>query len=35
MWDNYMVRLSEFIDPLLFYSFGRSILAVWKKDQHS
>jgi SAM-dependent methyltransferase len=30
-WDNYLVRLSRFIDPLLAFSLGRSVLAIWRK----
>lgn len=30
-WDTYMVRLSRILDPLVNYSFGRSILCVWER----
>lgn len=32
-WDNYMVPLSRFVDPLLIYSVGKSVLGVWRRDQ--
>ena len=31
LWDRVFVRLSRLIDPLLFYTVGKSVLAVWKK----
>jgi SAM-dependent methyltransferase len=30
-WDRLLVPLSKFIDPVLFYRLGKSILAVWVK----
>src|SRR6202049_3871775 len=30
-WDNYLVPLSRFMDPLLAFSLGRSVLAIWRK----
>lgn len=30
-WDRVMIPLSRAIDPLLNYSFGRSILGIWEK----
>ncbi len=30
-WDRYFIPVSRITDKLLFYSFGRSILGVWKK----
>jgi len=30
-WDRLMVPVSRVVDPLLGYSFGRSILGVWQK----
>jgi len=30
-WDRVLVRLSKFFDPLLFFRFGKSILAVYSK----
>ncbi len=32
VWDRYMVRASRWIDPLVGYAMGRSVIAVWKKD---
>jgi hypothetical protein len=31
VWDKLMVPISRLIDPLLFYSVGKSILGVWRK----
>lgn len=31
IWDKLMVPISRLIDPLLFYSLGKSILGVWRK----
>lgn len=30
-WDNWLVPLSRITDPLLFHSFGKSIIGVWRK----
>jgi SAM-dependent methyltransferase len=30
-WDRFMVPVSRYLDPLLGRSFGKSILAVWRK----
>lgn len=30
-WDQYMVNLSRFTDPLLSHTIGKSILVVWQK----
>jgi ubiquinone/menaquinone biosynthesis C-methylase UbiE len=30
-WDKWMVPLSKIKDNLLFHSFGKSIIAIWKK----
>jgi 2-polyprenyl-3-methyl-5-hydroxy-6-metoxy-1,4-benzoquinol methylase len=30
-WDRLLVRLSRWADPLLGYSLGKSVLAVWEK----
>ncbi len=30
-WDKWMVPVSKISDKLFFYSFGKSIIAVWKK----
>jgi SAM-dependent methyltransferase len=32
IWDRLMVPLSRVADPLLGYSLGKSVLAVWKKS---
>jgi hypothetical protein len=31
VWDKGLVPLSRLVDPLLFYSMGKSVLAVWRK----
>lgn len=31
LWDKWMVPVSRVTDPVFFYSFGKSILATWKK----
>ena len=31
LWDTMMVRLSRIVDPVVAYSVGKSVLAVWKK----
>ena len=30
-WDSYLVRASRWVDPVLRYSLGKSVLAVWRK----
>lgn len=30
-WDRVLVRMSRAVDPLLGYSAGKSVLAVWRK----
>jgi SAM-dependent methyltransferase len=35
IWDKFMVRLSRAVDPLLAYSVGKSVLAVWRKGPGS
>jgi cyclopropane fatty-acyl-phospholipid synthase-like methyltransferase len=30
-WDNWMVPISKVTDKIIFHSFGKSIIAVWKK----
>lgn len=30
LWDNVLVRASTAIDPLLGYSLGKSVLAIWR-----
>ena len=32
VWDQWMIPVSKIIDRVFFYSFGKSILAVWKKQ---
>ncbi len=32
LWDKWMVPVSKITDRLFGYSFGKSILAVWKKN---
>ena len=32
-WDQLLVPLSRFIDPLVGRGFGRSVVMVWRKDQ--
>ncbi len=31
IWDKGMVRLSRWLDPLLGYNFGKSVLGVWRR----
>ena len=31
IWDTYFIPLSRIVDPTIRYSFGKSVLAVWKK----
>lgn len=31
VWDGVMVRLSRLVDPVLGYTLGKSVLAVWQK----
>lgn len=33
IWDRWMVPISRFIDPLVNYQLGKSVLAVWKKPE--
>jgi hypothetical protein len=30
-WDKWMIPVSRFTDKIFFHSFGKSIVAVWKK----
>lgn len=30
-WDKYLVRASKYLDPLIDYSLGKSVLVVWQK----
>lgn len=34
-WDSYLVRPSRWIDPVLRYSLGKSVLVVWRKPDRS
>jgi len=34
-WDKRLIPVSKITDRIFFYSFGKSILAVWKKNQAS
>jgi hypothetical protein len=31
LWDKLMVPVSRLVDPLLFYSVGKSVVGVWRK----
>ena len=33
VWDRLMVPASRIIDPLVRYSFGRSVIAIWQQHQ--
>jgi hypothetical protein len=33
LWDRVMVPLSRFVDPVVGYRLGKSILGVWQKPQ--
>lgn len=30
-WDKFLVRASKYLDPLIAYSLGKSVLVVWQK----
>jgi hypothetical protein len=32
LWDKLMIPLSRFVDPLLGYHAGKSVLGVWRKQ---
>ncbi|MBK9319894.1 MAG: class I SAM-dependent methyltransferase [Bacteroidetes bacterium] len=32
-WDNYIVPVSKIADPFLFFSTGKSLIGVWKKQK--
>jgi len=34
LWDNWMVPVSRFIDRLVMYNIGKSILVVWRGESH-
>ena len=31
-WDRVLVRMSKVVDPILGYSAGKSVLAIWRKN---
>lgn len=31
LWDNFMVPLSKAIDPILFHSLGKTVIAIWRR----
>lgn len=31
LWDRVIVRVSRFVDPLTFYSFGRSVIGIYRR----
>ena len=31
-WDRWIIPIAKVVDPLLFFSFGRSILSIWLKE---
>jgi SAM-dependent methyltransferase len=34
-WDRFLVPVSRWLDPLLRYRFGKSILAVWRSPERA
>lgn len=32
VWDRWMVPCSTWVDPLIAYGFGKSVLGIWRKD---
>jgi SAM-dependent methyltransferase len=34
-WDSVLVRASRILDPLLFFSLGKSVLAVWRRPERT
>ncbi|MGB3005757.1 MAG: class I SAM-dependent methyltransferase [Chitinophagaceae bacterium] len=32
LWDQWIIPVSKIMDRILFFSFGKSILAIWKKQ---
>ncbi len=34
-WDRVLVRISTVLDPILGYTVGKSVLAVWRKEEES
>ena len=35
LWDRVIVPVSKWIDPLVGYTFGRSLIAIYRKDAAS
>ena len=35
VWDGILVPLSRILDPLMRYSIGKSVLAIWRKVESS
>ena len=31
LWDRWIIPFAKLVDPMVFYSFGRSILGIWVK----
>jgi hypothetical protein len=31
LWDRAMVPISRLVDPLLLYSFGKTVVGIWQK----
>src|SRR5262249_26202759 len=31
LWDRVMIPISRYIDPLVGYQFGRSVIGIWKR----
>jgi hypothetical protein len=34
-WDRILVRASRVVDPLLMYTFGKTVVMVWKRRHDS
>ena len=34
LWDNYFIPISKFLDKLLNYSLGKSLICIWKKYEN-
>lgn len=32
-WDNFMVPVSHYVDPLIAYNFGRSVICTWQRKR--
>ena len=35
VWDRFLVPLSRWVDPLLGYRLGKTVVGVWRKDSQS